>query len=252
MRTKEKTPVSPLAQLEQLREEARAAQVRAAAADAKRTQSSRWLPAAQAKLAGYLTAVVDGSRKRDPNLERELRDDVTDLEAMRVQTARRGDSTIYTDRRTIAGHEDAVLAEQDATGAVVAFIVEHRAELETEMSARSIDARDQLLAAVDQLSAALAKWQATSRDWRELIARWPDLSPGEIPLSPLPGTAVADIELVAAQIRGGARDPRGALPMPLSLAPGAAPDDQATSPGSLRGCANVPRVISSQAGVLGA
>ncbi|MDP9376173.1 MAG: hypothetical protein M3P40_01095 [Actinomycetota bacterium] len=67
------------------------------------------------------------------------------------------------------------------------------------------------------------------------------------PVHPVPGIALDDIERMAAQIRGGARDPRGAIPMPASLAPGADDADRHTAP--LRGWEHVPRVISSAAGL---
>lgn len=241
-----------LAELEGLQRAAHEAEARVTTALAERHQSGRWLPAAQAKLAEYLTAVDNGSRKRDAALEGELRANVTDLEAMRVAVEQRGHSTRYADRRAIARHADALDAAQDAAGDVVAFIVEHRAELEDVMRARSLAARDRLLGAIDELSAAAGQWTATARDWRAFLSQWNGPSPGEIPHMPLPGIAMQDIELVAAQVRGGAKDPRGCLPMPVSLAPCDDPGDQATSPGALRGWANVPRVISDRLGVLGA
>jgi hypothetical protein len=241
-----------LADLEGLERAAHEAEARVTTALAERHQSARWLPAAQAKLAEYLTAVDNGSRKRDAALEREMRANVTDLEAMRVAVEQRGQSTRYADRRAIARHADALDAAQDAAGVVVASIVEHRDELEEEMRARSLAARDRLLAAIDELSAAAGQWTATARDWRVFLARWNGPSPGEIPGMPLPGIAMEDIQLVAAQVRGGAKDPRGALPMPISLAPCDDPDDEATSPDGLRGWVSVPRVLSGRLGLLGA
>lgn len=247
-----KTRPSALAELDTLQRAANDAEANVTTALAARHQSGRWLPAAQAKLAAYLTAVDNGSRKRDAALEGELRANVTDLEAMRVAVEQRGNSTRFADRRAIARHADAQDAAQDAAGVVVALIVEHRAEIEDEMRARSLAARDRLLGAIDELSAAAGQWTATARDWRVFLSRWNGPSPGEIPHMPLPGIAMQDIELVAAQVRGGAKDPRGALPMPVSLAPDGDPDDEATNPDGLRGWANVPRVISDRLGVLGA
>lgn len=245
------TTRSALADLAGLQRAAHEADAQVSTALAERHQSARWLPAAQAKLAAYLTAIDNGSRKRDAALERELRANVTDLEAMRVAVEKRGSSTRYADRRAITRHVDAMDAAQDAAGVVVAYIVEHRAEIEDEMRARSLTARDRLLGAIDELSSAAGQWTATAQDWRVFISRWPDLSPAEIPRMPLPGIALQDIELVAAQVNGGARDPRGALPMPISLAPRNPDDDEATSPAGLRGWANVPRVISSRHGLGG-
>lgn len=252
MQTKQKTRPSALAELDTLQRAANAAEANVTTALAERHQSGRWLPAAQAKLAEYLSAVDNGSRKRDAALEREMRANVTDCDAMRVAVEQRGGSTRYADRRKIAAHEDALDAAQDAANGAVAFIVEHRAELEDEMRARSLAARDRLLAAIDELSAAAAQWTATAHDWRAFLSRWNGPSPIEIPHFPIDGIAMQDIELVAAQILGGAKDPRGALPMPISLAPRNPDDDEATNPDSLRGWTRVPRVISGEGGVLGA
>ena len=59
----------------------------------------------------------------------------------------------------------------------------------------------------------------------------------------MPGIALDAITLIPMQARGRAKDPRGALPMPASLAPGAEDEDRHITP--LRGWAHVPRVISS-------
>lgn len=74
--------------------------------------------------------------------------------------------------------------------------------------------------------------------------RW-DIAPAEIPRNPLP---LEDIELTVMQIRGGAKDPRGALPMPVRLAPDSNPDELIYA-GSLRGWHHVVRVISSEGGL---
>lgn len=60
-----------------------AAEAAEAAARSKRTSSARWLPRAQAELAAFLIAVENGERDHDAAVERELRDRVQDLEALR-------------------------------------------------------------------------------------------------------------------------------------------------------------------------
>ncbi|HVF78816.1 MAG TPA: hypothetical protein VNA28_11000, partial [Solirubrobacteraceae bacterium] len=173
---------SALARLDELTAAVHAAEQHATKAQAERNASGRWLPAAQARLASYLL-----NDKRDPTEERKLRDEVQELEALRVEFDRRGTIARYADRRAVQRHEDAVDAIQAAQTERVAFITEHRDQLQAEMLARSLTARDQLLTAADQLSAAAGQWQATARDWRALIERWPDMSPATIPTSPISG-----------------------------------------------------------------
>lgn len=249
MPTQTRRKTSALQQLDELRQAVHAAEQHARETQAERASSARWLPAAQAKLADYLVAVDRGDTKPDPLVEQDLRDKVTDLEATRVllEHSQLGDR--YADRRAIARHEDAIAAIDEANSAVVAFVIDQREQIQYELADRAHAARDRLLAAIDELSAAAGAWTTTANDWRACIERWPDISPAEIPPHPLPGIARQDIEQVAAQIRGGAKDPRGALPMPVSLAP-ADGDQPTTIP--LRGWSHIPRVISTEGGVLGA
>ncbi|MGI8730821.1 MAG: hypothetical protein ACR2LK_12680, partial [Solirubrobacteraceae bacterium] len=62
-----------LAELDTLQRAAHEADAQVTSALAERHQSGRWLPAAQSRLAEYLEAVDNGSRKRDAAQERELR-----------------------------------------------------------------------------------------------------------------------------------------------------------------------------------
>jgi hypothetical protein len=110
-------------------------------------------------------------------------------------------------------------AVEDARGAVVEFVRAERDRLQAELTERALTAGEDLLAAVDGLAAAHAAWIAVRRQWIEMGSKW-GIAPSEIPNAPLPGDALQKIDLVAAQVRGGARDPRGAIPMPARLAPG--------------------------------
>jgi hypothetical protein len=243
--TKTRTPA--LDELAALRQAVTAAEAAAETARTERNASARWLPAAQAQLATYLTAVERDAAKRDAEVEKARRDQVTDLQAMRVAIEQVGNSTRYADRRAIARYDDALDLVQDANSDVHTFAIEHRAELQDEMCDRALAARDRLLDSIEELSAATSHWGTVAREWRDLVERWGTPSHAEIPQTPLPGIALQDIVLVLAQVRGGAKDPRGAIPMPASLAPGADDTDRHATP--LRGWEHRPRRISSEIGL---
>lgn len=213
-------------------------------------RGARLLKAAQGDLRAYYAALELGDRQPDEAEENRLQDEIARLER-RVERRRvpGRDEPDVIDVQAEAAMHAAVDRAQEARGAVATFIVEHREALQAEMVAESLERRDALLAAVEALSTEDARWKAQARRWRALVEHW-GLSPAEIPLGPLPGIALQDIELVAMQVAGGARDPRGAIPAPASLVPGAEDEERHEAP--LRGWEHVPRVISAEGGLLGA
>lgn len=240
-----KTKQGALEQLAALGQAVHEAERLANVALAERMSSARWLDAARAELGAYITDVGNAKRDRDAKVERELRDKVTDLEAMRVEIDRRGDAIRYADRRAVERHEDAMLAAQEAEHDRIAFIVAHRHDLEAELLEQSLVARDRLIAAVEDLSSAQGAWSAVARQWRGMFERWGE-SPATIPTAPLPADAMQDIELVIAQVRGGAKDPRGIIPAPATLT---AADGEERHETPLRGWEHRVRVVSSATGL---
>lgn len=234
--TKTKPAPGVLAELEELHKLAGAADRAAAATLAERDASSRWLAAAQTRLAALVVA-----EPRDPAAERAARDEITDLTAMLVPIDERGGHVRYADRRAADRHHDALDAAEDAKADISRFVIERRHDIEDELRDRSVRVADRLAAAVEELSAANSEWASTSRIWRGFLELW-GAPPIEMPQMPLPGIAVQDIELVVMQVRGGARDPRGLVPMPSSLAPGAEHEERHTTP--LRGWAHIPSNLS--------
>ncbi|MGI8661491.1 MAG: hypothetical protein ACR2LH_10795 [Thermoleophilaceae bacterium] len=123
------------------------------------------------------------------------------------------------------------------------LIAERREDLTAELTDRAHAARDAVIAAVERLSAAHGEWRTVRSTWADVLGA----APGDLPTG-LPAGALQDIEQVVAQVEGGAKDPRGLVPAPVEPVDG---EEQAPSPGSLRGWQHVPRVMSS-AGGLGA
>lgn len=249
MTTKTKTALEELRELES---GVHNAERTAAEARAALRQRPRRLVAARARLTGLLEAAgagdapgadVDKLRAEVADLERELTSETTWTQ---------GTATTEIVDPVARGRHRRALADIDAArAAVVEFIHEHRSQLEADLTDEALAARERLLDAVDALSDAAGAWDAVARRWHGLCEHWVDISRAEIPRNPLPGIARQDVVMVAAQVRGGARDPRGALPMPVRLAPGGDPDTP-ENPSSLKGWTYVPRVISSEGGLRGA
>lgn len=236
----------PFERLEALRSEARDAEGRVREAEVRARGAGRRLEAARLALTQYLSGVEAGA-KREPERERGLRAELATIQArtVGVQDWTQGvQTTRQADVEAEAALDAARLAAVDAEGKVGAFVAEHRAELAAELQTRALSARDGLLAAIGTFSRAHGEWRTVRATWVDVLG----VAPAAIPMSPLPRIAVGDIELTAAQVQGGAKDPRGFIPAPVEAVEG---EDEAPTPGELKGWQHVPRVLSS-AGGLGA
>jgi hypothetical protein len=239
------TATSAIDRLGELRQLQRDAEQRVGALEQQQRRARRQHAAAEQALAGAYAAEetgdgsakdVDAARKALTALERQLR---------RRTVVRRGQSIEEWYDPEIDGRLiGAQVAVDDASSAVDAFTASHQHELRAELTERAHADRDAVAAAVEQLSAAVASWRQTRQAWLELVR---DVAPAEIQPTPLPGTALQEIETIHMQALGGARDPRGLFPMPARFAPGGHPDAVEMA-GGLRGWGHVPKVVSSSAG----
>lgn len=238
---------SALKQLEGLRQAHRAAERRVAELEAVRNQLPRRFQTEQGKLRAYFEAVERGEREPDRLEERKLRKAVADIDerlGRELRTDRGHTREVIVDVEAEARLDAARDQAEDAGNAIGAFILERRADLEAELTARALAARDALMDAIEGLSRAAGEWSATRRAWLDFGEQWAgNPGPLDVPLNPLPGVAMQDIELVAMQVAGGAKDPRGVIPMPSSMAPGADQEERHQTP--LRGWEQVPRVWGS-------
>lgn len=221
------------------------------------SRSRRELDAARGALRNLYAASEAEKRDPKPAEERKLRDAVRELEErfeMREVPApgdRSGGGTrhVEVDVAIEARRRAAFEVTEEARAAIDAHVAANRERLQEVLVLQSLDARTALEAATEQFFASLQGWKRIRDRWLEYGERW-EIAPAELPLMPFPGIALQDIERVVAQARGGAKDPRGLLPMPARLAPGGDPDVVEHVP--LRGWQHVPRVISSEGGILGA
>lgn len=247
------TAASALKELEALRQAHREAERRIAELEATRHQLPRRFQTEQGKLRAYFEAVERGEREPDRLEERKLRKAVADIDerlGRELRTERGHTREVIVDVEAEARLDAARDQAEDAGNAIGAFIRERRADLQAELTTRALAARDSLMDAIEGLSRAAGEWSATRRAWLEFGEQWAgNPGPLDVPGSPLPGIALQDIELVAMQVTGGAKDPRGVIPMPSSMAPGAEQEDRHQTP--LRGWEQVPRVISSSDGLGG-
>jgi hypothetical protein len=225
--------------------EAREAHKRADELAGKARGAGRRLEGARLELTQYLSARAAGATKPDQARERQLRDELAAIQARTtsVPYSMNGEQRGYrlVDFEADAVTEAARLAAGDADAEVGAFVAERRDELAGELRDRAEAARDGLIEAVEAVSRAHGEWRTVRTAWVDVLG----VSPAEVPAPPLP---LGDVELIVAQVEGGAKDPRGLLPAPVEPVEG---EEQAPAPGALRGWAHVPLVVSS-AGGLGA
>lgn len=239
----------------------RLAELRRAAADARRRVSEleaktrvapRQLAGATGRLSAYFADVESGGTP-DPKMEKELRSTIKELQGRVVprMTTKRGVPQLeHIDAEAEGRVHGAEALANDADQAVATFIVERRGALQAELMQRALDARDELLTQTAALIDASARWDRVRRDWLELGEPW-GIAPNEVPANPLPSLALSDMLVRIQQIEGGARDPRGAIPMPIGYAPGAENDLEGRTTVPLRGWEQTPWIISSEGGLMG-
>lgn len=236
---------SAFERLDELRATAREAHAKADELAVKARGAGRRLEGARRALAQYLSARAAGAMKADPARERQLRDELAAIQGRTtsVPYSMNGEQRGYrvVDFEADAATEGARLVAGDADAEVAAFAAERRDELAAELRERAEAARDGLIEAVEEASRVHGEWRTVRTLWVELLG----VSPAEVPAPPLP---LGDVELIVAQVQGGAKDPRGLLPAPVEPLEG---EELAPAPGALRGWQHVPRVVSS-AGGLGA
>ncbi len=251
---KTKTQANAFEQLHQLEAQALEADRAVQAAEATRRQRLRRYGAAQSALTSYFGGVGFGDAP-DPDREAELRKNITELRS------RLGERTVPNHAANGQGGTRVELVDLEAEGliagaqqkameahdAVVEFVIEHRDDLQAELIEISIAEGDNRTQAAHAFLAADQRCRAMRTRWIQLGERWA-IAPAEVPLAAFPGIAMEDIATTIAQTEGGAKDPRGMLPMPARLAPGGNPKEIEYA-ASLKGWAQVPRVISSEGGM---
>jgi hypothetical protein len=236
-----KTTKPALAQLEELREEARKAHRRADEADAEVRGGARRRDSAASALRNYYAGLEAGDPP-DKAREKALRADLADLEGRLVarSSLTRGVQTVTFVDVEAEGRAQAARDQADrAAGLVDAFIGDHRTELQAELVERSIAARDRLMDALAELADSDGAWRSARNAWVELGQG----EAGEIP----PAIDLGELSLTHQQLLHGAKDRRGAYPMPVRLAPGGETEERDALP--LRGWERHPVVVSSMHGL---
>ncbi len=251
---KSKTQVSAFEEMQRLEAPALEADRAVQTAEATRRQRLRRYDAAQLELSAYFAGVGFGNAP-DPTREAELREKVAELRArlgertipIPAPNGRGGTRTELFDPEAeglIAGAQQRAMEAHDAA---IEFVIEHRDELQAELVERSLQEGDNRMQAARDFLTADQRCRALRTRWVQLGERW-GFAPAEVPLAAFDGIAMQDIETTLAQVEGGAKDPRGVIPMPVRLGPGGDPEEIEYA-GSLKGWAQVPRVISSAGGL---
>lgn len=240
---------SAFGELRALEQKVRAAEAAVQDAELAKRRAQRERDAVAGEIQAYWAGIAEGA-KPDPKRLEALKGRTQELQAGLVARSVSDGRVVRIEMVDVAADGQiagAFAAVEEAKGAVAAFIVDERDRLQAELVERSIAARDALMAGVEAFFGAVSEWRRVRAEWIEVGERW-DIAPGELPLTPFDGVALQDIQLAYEQARGGARDPRGMFPMPPRLAPGSEDPDRVEYPGSLRGWAHVPRVMSSEGG----
>lgn len=236
-----KTTKPALAQLEELREEARKAKRRADELDVATRSGARRRDSAASALRNYF-AGLEGGDEPDPAREQELREALADLErrlVARTSMTRGIQTTTYIDTEAEGRAQGARDLADRADQARDEFVRSRSDELQAELIDKAISARDRMMDALAELAGADGAWRTTRQRWVELGLA----EAGEIP----PAIDLGEVSLTYQQIEGGAKDRRGIFPCPVRFAPGG--DDEARDALPLRGWERHPRVISSQSGL---
>jgi hypothetical protein len=226
-----KTTTTALERLEALRAAVRAAQARVGELESRRSRTGGALERAKGPLREYYEAVGALEVEADPEREAELLAAVREVEASVSIRAVMDSGNVRleaVDERLEGELRGAVRAVEAAESEVGRFIDSHREELAGELLARSLKARDRLLAAWEELQAASGSWGAARAQWSPMVERWGDL--GALPQNPLAG-ATQDLEAAFAPMYSGVpRDPRRLIPMPRDLVPTDDPEEATDAP----------------------
>lgn len=236
-----KTTKPALAQLEELREEARQAHRRADEADAEVRGGARRRDSAASALRNYY-AGIEGGDPPDPQREKELREALADIEAnlvARTSSTHGRQTTTYIDVQAEGRAQGARDLAARADMARDEYIRDHRNEFEAELIDKAISARDRMMDALAELADADGAWRTTRQRWVELGLA----EAGEVP----PALDLGEVSLTYQQVQGGAKDARGIFPMPPRLAPGGETEARDALP--LRGWERHPVVVSSMHGL---
>lgn len=239
MATRTTKPV--LAQLEELREEARKAHRRADEADAEVRGGARRRDSAASALRNYY-AGIEGGDPPDKAREKELHEALADIEAnlvARTSSTHGRQTTTYIDVQAEGRAQGARDLAARADMARDEFVRSRSDELQAELIERSIATRDRLMDALAELADADGQWRTVRHRWSELGLA----EAGEIP----PAIDLGEVSLTYQQVLGGAKDPRGAFPMPPHLAPTGETEARDALP--LRGWERHPVVVSSMHGL---
>lgn len=198
---------SALERFAEARAAVREAQRRADELAAQRNRPERAVRAVEARVGdAYAEAERDGGEPKARDvaaLAAELAKVRAEAEVERV--ARQGQA------------EGAARALEARRSEVSVFAREHRGELIAELTARALEDRDELFAAVDALRGT--RWGETSALARELCELWGE-SPADVPPNPLGGDLSSELDRMLAPFAGGQlRDPRRFLPVPSPWLP---------------------------------
>ncbi len=210
-------PVKPdqsaLEQLEELRAAAVAARAHAAELTQKASTAAAAGERAMAPLSAYHADVGAGRRERDERLESKLAKAVKDAQAsLTLQHTQRGPrlADLAAEAEAAGAHE----AAEEAQAAADRFIPEHREELEQELAAQALEARERLFEGYRTFSEAVSRWNAVRGRWITFGERW-GTSPADVPPNPF-GGAIDDSAL-APHASGEVRDPARWLPAPMEI-----------------------------------
>jgi chemotaxis protein histidine kinase CheA len=189
-------------QLEQLRDATRQAAERQGEVRQERDRARRGAEEAEAELAAYFGKIERGE-KVEPSREKTLK--------AALQAARDAGG-IQWDARARAAAERVTEAEQ----AVREFIAGHVDALAAELVEEAVEARDRLLEAVDGLNQAEGRWNTIRARWSPLLEHR-NISPAELPTSPLSG-ATGEMAAALAPLASGVPRPASRLlPVPASF-----------------------------------
>ncbi len=248
-----KTKKSAFEEFQQLEAAALEADRAVQEAESKKRRRVREYTAASGDLTAYFSAVGAGDVP-DEARERELRVKVDEargrLAERMTPDGRNGMRVEMFDPEAEGRIAGAMQRQFEAADAVSRFVIEHRDELQAELVGMSIQAGDARMRQAEAFLHSDRDCDRLRRLWVRFGVHW-GFAPNEVPLAGFDGIALQDVQMALAQAQGGAKDPRGMYPMPVRLAPGGDPE-RVEYAGSMKGWAHMPRVISSEGGLLGA